>query len=50
MTIPENEILPTEQEHDWTREKLNPTKIAEKDWQDSYKLSRLIRLQAGVHA
>ena len=29
---------------------MHPAKIAEKDWQDSYKLSRLIRLQAGVHA
>lgn len=42
-TLNENEVLPTEQMQDWHQEKLHPTRVAEKDWQDSYKLSRLIR-------
>lgn len=48
-TREENNVLATQVDEDFktnkSKNKLNPTKIAEKDWQDPYKLSRLIEQQ-----
>jgi hypothetical protein len=40
-----DEILPTEQNPNKIQIKMNPTRIAEKGWEDSYKLAKLISLQ-----
>ena len=37
-----DEILPTEQNPHRIEIKMNPTRIAEKGWEDSYKLARLL--------
>jgi hypothetical protein len=40
-----DEILPTEHNPHRIEIKMNPTRIAEKGWEDSYKLARLLQLQ-----